>query len=427
MRYLCFILLFFIALGNATAQVSAPGASTTLQTSYQSGTGDDPIFIFISRQGVNTASLEVRNPFTQAASSTWKKYNATTRAFEFYAKTTAFTVNDQQSNLSDGLYQIEVSDGSSAIIYRAWVLNDWIQTQGTIIDSDCSHFVLNGSYSAASLCYYDPISGEKIALQPSYNAVWSTGGNQVAKSMLTTVYSPPALNTDYTLTLSDNYGCSSTTTITYNSIVPKADFTVEPETGEAPLKVQFANASQNADTYEWTLYKDIDVIKQEAAKAKGQTVDSVLRKLSADNFTYIYENSGHYKVKLIAIKTNAVNLICKDSLYLKDQYIVADTSWVQVPNVFTPNGDNVNDQFTIQVQSLKSLKMTIFNRWGREVYSYNNSNITSGKDTESHAVWNGKIGGSYASPGVYFYVIEAQGRDNKYRKKTGFVHLFRGK
>jgi gliding motility-associated-like protein len=427
MRYRCFILLFFIALGSASAQISAPGASTTLQTSYQSGTGDDPIFVFTSQQGVNRASLDVRNPFTQAASSTWKKYNAATRTFEFYASTTAFTVDDQQSNMPDGLYQVEVSDGSSTTTYRAWVFNNWIQTQASIVDSDCSHFVLNGTYSAASMAYYDPASGEKTVLQPNYTAIWQSSGNQVARSMLTTIYSPPAVNTNYTLTLSDNYGSSSTTNITYNSIVPKADFTVEPATGEAPLKVQFNNASQNADTYEWTLYKDIDVIKQEAAKAKGQPVDSVLRKLSADNFTYTYENSGHYKVKLMAVKTNAVNLICSDSLYFKDQYIVADTSWVQVPNVFTPNGDNVNDQFTIQVQSLKSLKMTIFNRWGRKVYSYDNNNVTSGKDTESHAVWNGKIGGSYASPGVYFYVIEAQGRDNKYRKKTGFVHLFRGK
>jgi gliding motility-associated-like protein len=63
-----------------------------------------------------------------------------------------------------------------------------------------------------------------------------------------------------------------------------------------------------------------------------------------------------------------------------------------VPNVFTPNGDGVNDFFDIpDLEKYKSNEMIIFNRWGKKVYEKNNYDGT----------WDG--GG--LNDGVYFYIL----------------------
>ena len=69
----------------------------------------------------------------------------------------------------------------------------------------------------------------------------------------------------------------------------------------------------------------------------------------------------------------------------------------ELPNVFSPNGDNVNDFFIpIKNKHIESVDIKIFNRWGQIVF----------ETTESEINWNGKKRGkkSNCSEGVYFYV-----------------------
>lgn len=69
-------------------------------------------------------------------------------------------------------------------------------------------------------------------------------------------------------------------------------------------------------------------------------------------------------------------------------------------NIFTPNGDNVNDVFNFSnLVHYPNSHIEIFNRWGKLVYQ--KDNIIDG--------WNGKIKGSErdASAGTYFYYITA--------------------
>ena len=64
-----------------------------------------------------------------------------------------------------------------------------------------------------------------------------------------------------------------------------------------------------------------------------------------------------------------------------------------MPNSFTPNGDGFNDFFVIQgLEAFPNTKLTIFNRWGSEVYSV--SSYTNNWDA------------SDAHDGTYFYILE---------------------
>lgn len=91
---------------------------------------------------------------------------------------------------------------------------------------------------------------------------------------------------------------------------------------------------------------------------------------------------------------------------------------VEAPNAFTPNNDGANDEFRVYYRSVRKFSMVIFNSWGRKVY----------ESTDPSLGWDGTIGNQVAEPGVYFYVIEAEGYNpNEKKKLQGPVHLIRGK
>jgi len=139
-------------------------------------------------------------------------------------------------------------------------------------------------------------------------------------------------------------------------------------------------------------------------------------------------------VKLVSKKKSPYHIlddsifdgVCTDTVYMED-FIVTDTSYFDVPNVFTPNGDGTNDNFVVKFWSMMDVKITIVNRWGKKVHFWEKSNVNRFEGTWMESVWDGRIGGRYASPGVYYYVAEGKGRDGEERWAHGFFHLFRGK
>ena len=119
------------------------------------------------------------------------------------------------------------------------------------------------------------------------------------------------------------------------------------------------------------------------------------------------------------------DLHCIDSLRL-DTKVVVDPSELNVPNVFSPDGDGINDNFIVESKSLIYISVEIFSRSGLKVYSF----FGQGEQLKQWKGWNGNINSSSvkAAPGVYFYVIKANGWDNvKYSGKEyrGVVYLYR--
>lgn len=102
-----------------------------------------------------------------------------------------------------------------------------------------------------------------------------------------------------------------------------------------------------------------------------------------------------------------------------DSLIVSNDCYLSLPNVFTPNNDGVNDFFfprDVLAKGLTSFSMTIYNRWGQEVYK-SKANETSG--------WGGKFNDSPQPQGVYLYIIDANFKDGQKMHKEGNVTLLR--
>jgi gliding motility-associated-like protein len=75
---------------------------------------------------------------------------------------------------------------------------------------------------------------------------------------------------------------------------------------------------------------------------------------------------------------------------------------IYLPNIFSPNDDGINDEFTIHTndEDLFIESMLIFDRWGNIVYSQKNT------DLQNFISWNGEMNGKKVAPNVFVYRIE---------------------
>ena len=149
--------------------------------------------------------------------------------------------------------------------------------------------------------------------------------------------------------------------------------------GSAPMEIQFlSNANEPvARFYNWSIYNGPEMIINRTDK----------------DHRYTFDQFGTYTVKL-----NVSNEYCT---YSDSITITVSESRLEVPNVFTPNGDEYNEEFRVAFKSIIKFDCWIYSRWGRLVYHWNDP--TKG--------WDGKINGREATPGPYFYVIKAYGSD----------------
>jgi PKD repeat protein len=90
---------------------------------------------------------------------------------------------------------------------------------------------------------------------------------------------------------------------------------------------------------------------------------------------------------------------------------------ITVQNVFTPDGNGINDKFMVISNGGFPIRVRVFSRAGVLVFEGEGYKVT----------WYGQTAsGEYFNPGVYYYSIEALGADPDMRySKAGFFYLFR--
>lgn len=199
----------------------------------------------------------------------------------------------------------------------------------------------------------------------------------------------------YTFRVLHKNGCYSTDTTVFVPEINSTEvsFFATPLSGPPPLEVNLQNTSFNATNFEWYLNNEFI----------GSNVSSIL-----------LSETGNYLVELIGWDT-AIG--CSDTAY--QSIFVYDSLIISLPNVFTPNGDGIHDVFSISVNLPVHSELSIFNRWGSEVYRYDD-NLPVGKTD----LWNGEG----FLDGVYFYKIKTHcTKPNSFCELTqeGFITILR--
>jgi len=195
----------------------------------------------------------------------------------------------------------------------------------------------------------------------------------------------------YSLIVTDANQCKDTSNTSFSvfgTSTIHAGFTPSVTQGQAPLNVVFANTSIGAANYGWSF--------------GNNTTTSTL-----PNPVYTYTTNGTYTVTLLA-----TNGSCRDSTYA---VITVDIpTSIVIPNIFSPNGDGLNDEFIITCTGMKTLNCDIFNRWGQLVYTL----------TAPNQNWDGKLNnGNQATEGTYYFMLNAVGVDAKTYTYQGPITL----
>ena len=116
-----------------------------------------------------------------------------------------------------------------------------------------------------------------------------------------------------------------------------------------------------------------------------------------DSFTYVLTTSGGTDTATVT-----VNVLCEE---------------LTVFNGFSPNGDDINDVFTILgIERFPEARVYVYNRWGNQVYFRN-----GGYQNTAGIAFDGTWEGSELPDGTYFYMIDT----NDGEKLTGYVELHR--
>lgn len=214
--------------------------------------------------------------------------------------------------------------------------------------------------------------------------LWSTGDTTAV------IIVSPVATTTYTVSVSDQYNCATATDDVVVTFYPNpvALFTYTPDTGIFTNElISFVNSSTNTATYFWDF-------------GDGMTSAQV-------NPFHMYSMPGSYEVILITVSPDG----CLDTLIT----LVNIVEGLEIPNVFTPNGDGFNDVFQVLTSGIVDYDLQIYNRWGVLIFeSYS---------TAIH--WDGRsLAGEEAAQGTYFYILTAKSGTKDY-SRTGTITLLR--
>lgn len=231
----------------------------------------------------------------------------------------------------------------------------------------------------------------------------SSGANQYQWTPTTFLNNATVLQPVITANTSTQYivkasnsttGCSNYDTLQITISSPQASFTASPLTGTIPFDVHFTNTSIATNpTYTW-YFEDVDSFYYD------------------EDIQHTYKTRGVFRVGLVVTDENG----CIDTASLSIEAF--DELKVFIPNVFTPNGDSINDYFVIAYTqgALDKMTGTIWNRWGAKVYEF----------TMPDGVWwDGTEGGQLCSDGVYFYIVQTKDHRGQIKKYHGTVTLLR--
>lgn len=166
------------------------------------------------------------------------------------------------------------------------------------------------------------------------------------------------------------------------------DFSFELEC--AGMEINFTNLSQGNDLeYEWSF---------------GDGNTSTLK-----NPSHAYATKGKYNIILRTTKKCCTEEVRKTILIppCPDHFFI--------PTAFSPNGDGLNDTWRIMGNTITSIRLCIYNRWGQMVF--NTSSLL--------ASWDGTFFGEKQATGTYSFTAELEFQSGEKKNKHGMITLLR--
>lgn len=128
---------------------------------------------------------------------------------------------------------------------------------------------------------------------------------------------------------------------------------------------------------------------------------------SSANETFTYSQPGTYIIQVSAPP-------CSDTA--SRQVVVIAPALINIPTVFSPNQDGVNDTWGIELRgSVKSLRWQIYDRWG----------VLIAQGNSATARWDGTKNGQACPEGAYIFLLELEILSGEKLTRSGTITLLR--
>lgn len=385
--------------------------------------------------------------FLGESNSSWFTFTAATSG------TLEFTLTpiDPNDDIDFVVYHLPNGPGdcSGKILERCMAAGDFLPTSpcmgptglnatSTDISEDPGCFNGNDNF----LKYMDLVAGETYTL--SVNNFTSSGSGFTIDWGGTVEFEGP--KADFVTDDADNIIClgeeikftdMSTST---NGIIDGwnwnfgANATPFSDTTMGPNTVQYLNAGLK--TVELSIHSDLGCIVKKSIEIQVDTCCALMASVNLEP-DCLPDSSCQQAIAVVSNaiaplqynwsngQTDSVATMLQGgdySLIVKDAFGCADTvtftveqlSIFEIPNAFTPNGDQANDIFgpVSKATEIQVINIEIWNRWGTKVYSGING-------------WDGKIEGSPAPSDVYVYRIKIKLPSGQEEVRTKEVTLLR--
>jgi gliding motility-associated-like protein len=244
---------------------------------------------------------------------------------------TSFSELFPTSSNSSGNYTITVSDGCNNSVQDSVFI--------TVAPDADADFIL--SYSGNC----EPLEVLYSAIEPNNSIYyWEFGDGTISNtSDGIKIYSSGMYYVQ--LTVTSQYGCTATYTAISPVIVdpnPIADFSYNPSSGISPVTpVQFNYQLQDNETVLWNF--------------DGEDSSMIPAPI------HVFDSAGEHNVMLIVYNSFGCSDTLIKTIKVEDELLI--------PNVFSPNGDGVNDKLVIKGPPGT---LNIFNRWGNLLFASDN-------------------------------------------------------
>lgn len=142
---------------------------------------------------------------------------------------------------------------------------------------------------------------------------------------------------------------------------------------------------------------------------------------TGDGITYKWNTPTKDVTKGVYVRHPGIYAVTaeKDGCTAADTVEVKKNCYIDIPNVFTPNGDGSSDYFLprqLLSRNITDFSMQVYNRWGQLVYLTESNNGRG---------WDGKMNGENQPVGVYVYTIQVSFGNGMTERYQGNVTLLR--
>lgn len=362
-----------IGTGDSVEVAPATTTTYTAEVTLCDGTvATDDVTVTVSTP--YTVSVETKNISCNGDNNAWIDIDVTGNANPITYLWSTGSVSDSIYDLGPGTYTVTIQELDGCAYIQEFILTEpALLTIDTILTVDVTCF--GGNDGVVEL---NPEGGVTPYLFSFDGLTWQTDSNFTTMQAGT-----------YTFTVKDAYGCLASITAVVLS---------QPD----PVVV---DAGPN-----------ITILYSSSGKLEGSTLVSPISSilwLPSEGLSCTDclqpTASPTYNTQYYLTVTDMNGCSSTDSVWV----------WVDidfmVPNAFTPNGDGLNDIFSINTDLLLDFELSVYNRWGQLIFNSTDINIG----------WDGTFNGIPQEIGTYLYTIQSTTTLNTRINKTGTIALLR--